>query len=481
MKMGATKAEAEGDPERVPSCVWAVLALASLCSVPITSGVAVPVTPDPVAWTSAILDTVVGEPVEATRTLTLVPFDPLIWLTGAWLLVAWIRSGAFLNRVWQASRTLWPVAPLFLIAGLSLSAVDTNQPGAETLFLKTMVQYVEYLLLAPLTFGALLSSGVWRTRALWAFAATGTVVALSGWADATIWGAQAAHPAQVGGLLQFRSPYGVYLLIFAAMLPSVGEETPESPWGSVLVSGLAIALALGLLGSLAGGPTAGALLAGSIALYGAGTFRTKHGTASLALALVLVLFVGLLLTSRSGQLKSLIQSVQVYTPYEDPETGATSREHAMRYYRWSANLQMLEERPILGVGLGQYEKRVGEHYLGVPLPAGRTDRPETYDVKTSEPMSFGWFFVLLAEMGLLGGVALGVLFLEMLRRGVRAACDQSPAGWTVIGALAGLLIAGWFTEVLAKGTGPAFGFLVALALWPRPSHAPETDRVPVAS
>lgn len=407
----------------------------------------------------APLATAIPLAVSAKRALNLTAFDPLIWLVGAWLVLAWWRAGRLRALAGQALRAAWPGLLLLGAGLLSALGTDFGRPQAAVLFAKALIQWAEYLVIGPIVFLTLWDGPRRRTALQVAAAALVAVLA-----SVLLTLPRAAVHHQVGGLLGNRNTYGLYLLLALPLVSLLagtrGEPLRRLPAAAWRHEGWPALLAvLGLWLCRAGGPVLGGVVAVVLTLWGLGR---RAGA-----VLFLVVFLGISLRSGSGFASPwLVESVQVYAPFRDPETGARSREHTMRYYRWSANLSLTAEHPRLGVGLGQYQRRIGEYYAGVPRPEGRTDRPALYDIRADEPFTFGWFFLVAAETGLIGAACLLLLFADGGRRAVDRLRQGDAAGWAVLGVLAGLALAGWFTDAFVRGAGPMLAVVLGLA-WSR--------------
>lgn len=418
----------------LPSAPWAWLAVVAVVLTPLA--LAVPV------------------PLSAKRSVNLTLWDPLVWLLGLWLGLSWLRSGAW-RDVWR--RVLAVLAPglvMVAVGVLSVLGADLSTGAARALFAKGLVQWSEYLLVGPLVFAVLLDAGRWRRRAWFALAVATGVAALSVWGQ-WAWQAPAIRqaPALLGGILLNRNAYGVYLaLALPLLLGGVVSAVRQRPGGVVPIALLFAGLAL--YPCLAGAAYLAAWVALAVTFGSCGRGRASHAWAALVAIVVAGHFVG----PGAGH---RLRSVQVYVDYRDAAAGRVSREHTLRYLRWSANLEMFAAHPRFGVGLGQYQKRLGPYYqLDRPLPEGRTDRPETFDIRTAEPFSFGWFFVAMGETGLPGLLAGLFLLTTLLWRGVELCRSGEPAGWALVGAGVGLFLLGWFASPLTRGAGGALALVL---------------------
>ncbi|MFH0911228.1 MAG: hypothetical protein V1918_06980 [Planctomycetota bacterium] len=415
----------------VPSTAWACVALAAVAMVPFAAGLEVPVM--------------------AKRSFFLTPFDPLVWLAAGWLLLAWWRKGVLRARLWDHVLATGPALVLLGWAVFSALWADFSRPQSRLLYGKATIQWIEYLGLGVLVFRALLADEKWRRWAVEVLCLVGVSTVAS--VLYTSWLSPEGLPYAAKGWLLNRNTYGLFLVFWGPVLLSHRTLPHRISLGTQGVAALILVL-LGFLLCWAGGPFLGACVACTATLAGV----AKRAAVPVFLALLMAL---LILSPR--QLEILVDSVQVYVHWRDPETGAVTREHTMRYYRWSADLEMLVDHPWLGVGLEQYGRRIHEYYGGIRLPAGRTDQPAFYNVKTEEPLSFGWFFLVAGELGLVGAAILLWIFSDLARSAVERVREGAFGGHAVLGILGGLALAGWFANPMVRGVGGALAFALALA------------------
>ncbi|MBN1256399.1 MAG: O-antigen ligase family protein [Planctomycetes bacterium] len=421
----------------VPSQAWGIAALIAVALIPLAFGLQMPLT--------------------SKRALTLTPFEPVIWIVALWLLLAWFKAGDLPKRFKAFSRSAYILPVLIVFALLSALGAKFSYDNAKSLFAKSLLQWIEYLLLAVLVFHTLLSDPVWRKRAVTVFCLTGMLTVASVYIMAEYFG-KIGHFQ--GGWLLNRNSYGSFLVLWGPVMLAFPWLNQKHSRLKLLIGSLAVVA--GLYFCTSGGPFLGVLLAALIMMMVASKYDKAWSPGIIFLVIILPVFFFIL--KPANNLNALIDSVQVYVPFKDPETGLTTREHTMRYYRWSANLEMIADNPFNGVGLGQYGKRVNEYYAGINLPAGQTDIPELYNVKANEPFSFSWFFLAASELGLVGAAVLLLLLANLAVSAVEKITRNDWGGWVVLAALAGLGIAGWFTSPMVRGVGGALAFIIALAL-----------------
>ena len=125
-----------------------------------------------------------------------------------------------------------------------------------------------------------------------------------------------------------------------------------------------------------------------------------------------------------------------------------------RYPDWQAAYNAVLTHPWLGVGMGNYQKRVGEFYDNVPQRTG-----------ANEPDTQNLYLVLAASAGFPALLLFIVMLCGAVRRARRAAA-HGPGQWLGLG-VGGALIAFAFTAVwhplLVRGIGLPLAFVLALA------------------
>ncbi|MBN2713927.1 MAG: O-antigen ligase family protein, partial [Planctomycetes bacterium] len=384
----------------------------------------------------------------AKRNLNLTAFEPLILMCTLWLLGAILfdrenranLSGILLSLL----KAVWPGALLVAVAAISISQIGSFKGEPGKLVLKTLVQHIEYLVVAPCIFAVALSRKEWRDKIMWAFT-FGCIVSIIAVVrtplDKVFSGE--IHPHMVGGLLDNRNTFGIFMAVAVCII--TGWAVPKIARGeSSIVNGPPWLLLPGLIlpflvvyPMLAAGPL--------VALFlGLGVVYSK----SLRSAPVIILALAAWLCwlgnpeEREARGKELARSIQVYRPYIDPQTGDERSAHTMRYFRWAANINMIRKNPLLGVGLGQYQKQINNYYGGIPRPKGITGVAENWDVTSNEPFSFSWFFQTFCETGFVGFAALVVFLSQMVARAMgRAGQGICFASGGVAGAVVALVFA----------------------------------------
>ena len=357
------------------------------------------------------------------------PADLALALTaGVWLL------DILAARAW---RRLLPLPPWPNLLFVALAAAAAAVAPFKALALKDLVQYAEYFVVAPLVFAAFLRDTPRAARLALAALGAATVCCL-----------------------------GLALLPF--FTPGVEALNVRGPFGNRNVLGgfLALALPLAFGAALGARPfwakagLALVLLAGfTVNLSGASFFAVAGVIAALAaargprlfvpVAAVLVAWHALVLPRlpRENDLAHF-QSVALYSA-----EGAVER----RYPDWQAAYSMALTHPWLGVGLGNYQKHVGQYYDNIPRQTG-----------PSEPDIQNLYLVLAASAGAPALLA----FLAVLACAGRAALSASAragrpqeSAWALgaAGSLAAFAFTAAWHPLLVRGIGLPLVFVLTLA------------------
>ena len=354
----------------------------------------------------------------------------LAFTAGVWLL------DIFITREWRRLLPLPPWPSLLFVALAGASALTAPDKLAA---LKDLIQFAEYFLLAHLLFATFLRGTPRATRqALLALAAV----------TALILGVALVHyfsPAvallKVRGTFGNRNVLGGYLALAMPLL--FGAALGVRPlWCKLL---LAVLLLAGL----------------TVNLSGAAYFAVVGVIACMAAARGPKLFipvVALLLAWQAFVLPRLprendlahFQSVALYN-------GSGNVER--RYPDWQAAYSMALTHPWLGVGLGNYQKHVGQYYDNIPRQTG----PSESDIQNL-------YFVLAASAGLpalLAFLALLTCAAQAARRAAGNAYLPRSLSASLAQGVAGSIFAFAVTAVwhplLVRGIGLPLVFLFALA------------------
>jgi len=220
-------------------------------------------------------------------------------------------------------------------------------------------------------------------------------------------------------------------------------------------------LAWALAGALAGRAAAfGAALLVVLALV----FSTARGAWLAALALA----AALALVARDRRARLVLPACAVaaglafaVTPALRAEAAhmfSTGGANAGRVGIYRANLDIVHERPMLGLGFGRYRTAAPRYYAAHPAADRRSHAHNN-------------FLQMAAEAGLTGLAAFGLVYATVLRRGAEAiARAPDPATWAAAaGAWAGVIgfLVGGLTQYTFGDAEVAIAMWVALAILAR--------------
>jgi len=126
-----------------------------------------------------------------------------------------------------------------------------------------------------------------------------------------------------------------------------------------------------------------------------------------------------------------------------------------RWVEWQPALNMLADNPLLGVGAGNYQLRIGEYYGLLP------------DVKKGEPDTSNLYLVIGGSMGLAGLVSLVALLSYFWRLAgglwLRVETDwERGLAAGLAGSIGAMVAANFFTSLLVRGTGLVMILVFAL-------------------
>lgn len=269
------------------------------------------------------------------------------------------------------------------------------------------------------------------------------------------------------------NPFAGYL---GTILPlGLALAAHRRPLGFALVGGLAAAASgLGILLSLSRGAWVGVALGLALLLWAWGPRARRWlalGAAGLTLLLLLTA-TNVLPGAWSDRLVAVVENFGVFdvrTVEVTPENFAVVERMA----HWQAGWYMLLDRPLLGVGAGNYPAAYPDYALpGWPEALGH---------------AHNYYLNMAAETGLPGAVAL-VGLLVVVYRSVLAGLWRQPEGSFGRALLAGLLaslavltIHNLFDNLLVHGMQVQVGFLFGLAtVWahrdPCRSHRPASNQ-----
>lgn len=352
---------------------------------------------------------------------------------GLWLLDLLV-SGDVRRRL-----RLLPWSHVLFVACAGASVAIAADKGAAV---KDLIQIVEYFVVGALVFGAFLSGGERRMREALIVLAAATAANLALAAAQYLGGAES--PLAVRGAFGNRNVLGGFLamalpLCFAGTLGS-RHWLLKVAFAAMLVLGLSLVLS---------GAAFGAALGAVACLAAARGAKVFLPTVALLVVLQALVLPRL---PRENDLAQF-QSVALYDG-----SGQVER----RYPDWQAAYSMVLTHPVLGVGLGNYQKHVGQYYDNVPRQTG-----------PSEPDIQNLYLVLAASCGLPALFA----FLAMLVTAAKDAGRAAVAGRGMlasgaVAALAAFAFTAVWHPLLVRGIGLPLVFLLALA-----HHLGQTEAV----
>jgi O-antigen ligase len=126
-----------------------------------------------------------------------------------------------------------------------------------------------------------------------------------------------------------------------------------------------------------------------------------------------------------------------------------------RVLEWRAGLNVVRERPVLGVGIGNYQKEIGRFYYSLPK------------LNTMEPDAQSGYLVILFTSGLAGLATFAWILIDAMRRALknaRPARDPFMSGlsWGSVGSLIAFSINTIFSSLTQQTTAVQFSILLGI-------------------
>ena len=355
--------------------------------------------------------------------LHLSPADlTLAFTAGVWLL------DTFLTRNWRRFLRLPPWPNLLFVALACGSALIASDKAAA---IKDLIQYVEYFIVGSMLFAAFLRDDPRAIRQAFTLVAVATAFILS--LALYQYFTPATPNLLVRGTFGNRNVLGGFIAL-ALPLCFTGVFGARPLW---IKAALAALLFAGLTVVLSGASYLCVVLA--IALMASA--RSPRIFVPVAASLVVWQACVLPRLPRENDLAHF-QSVALYD-----DRGMVER----RYPDWQAAYSMALTHPWLGVGLGNYQKHVGQYYDNIPRQTG-----------PSEPDIQNLYGVLAAS----AGVPALLAFLAMFAVAVHALCTlphRVALAVGVAGSLCAFALAAVWHPLLVRGIGLPLAFLLALA------------------
>ena len=362
------------------------------------------------------------------------PADLTLALTaGVWFLKTLLERPGF--KAWLKMLPPWPHLLFTALAALSIMRADDL--GAA---IKDWVQIVEYFIVGAMVFDAFLREGGITARRL-ALGVSGvafSIILLIALFQYIRTGA--VETLQVCGTFGNRNVLGGYLalslpIVFAGIF-AVRPLPVRILYGLLAITGLVVTL------------SGAAYLAIVVAILGLAAYSGWKVFLPTACLLVFLQVWILPDTPRTNDLAHF-DSIALYDENGEPER---------RYPDWQAAYSMALSHPDFGVGLGNYQRNIGQYYNTIERRTG-----------PSEPDTQNLYLVLLASCG----VAALAAYLAVLASGIGAAvkaalsgarspCHACLAGGVAAGLAAFAVTCIWH-PLLVRGIGLPFVFLLILA------------------
>jgi len=400
-----------------------------------------------------------------SRALGLVRTYGLVALAAAAPLSSWARLGpvtaadvllALLAATGLAEilmlKTPWrhalpPVGAFALLVVGAASGIAALGNGHVTAIVKELVQLSQVVIVGyAYVFFAARDRRV-TDRALIAFAAAFTIHVLLAWIQLFGW----EHAFLVRGLTDHRNAFGALAAVACPVLVCVGL----APRRHAALRAWYLLIAVLALFTLTSGGAAAAAVGGI--LVGASATGWRRGAIALAAVALVALVAQPLALPR-------VRAAQLRSVSFLPEDESGRRAPSARIRRWQAGMNALADYPALGVGPGQFQKRISEYYFP-PFDKlhGSSDDIPGFDVRFDEPGTQCLYEVTAVETGLFGLLALGAFFAGVIARlARRVPVDASGVAAGALGVVAAVLVLGVFTTPLVRGVALTLVLVLAL-------------------
>ncbi len=345
--------------------------------------------------------------------------DPLVWLVAAALGVRLLLERRLRTAAWP------PLAAVLFVAWTALSAARAESRADAV---KDLIQSAEYFLLAWFVFAEVLRDRERRMRVLQLFAAGAVAIVVLALMQ---YFSRGVEVSGVRGTFGNSSVLGGYLALTLPLLLG-GALCGGAGWAGFAL--LAV-VAGGLVATLSGGAFVGILAAA------AGLCAARGRWAFVAYVAVAALGIALLWERLPREnLWVLHDSIAFYR----------------RYPEWQAAAAMAAERPLLGVGAGNYQRHIGRYFGTIPCE----------NVK-GEADSQNLYLVLAGSLGVPGMLLFCGMLLASMRRAARVyACSDGvvtrAAALGTLGAIGAYAVAAVWAPLLVRGIGVPLAFMLAL-------------------
>ena len=360
------------------------------------------------------------------------PADPLIWLTAAvWGIIRLVELRENCNR--ETARNLLP--PIENIAFLVLISLSLIKAIDKFAAIKELIQLTEYSIIIFLIYTRISCSREKINKLLYLFFILTTVIVSLGMyhyfdSARTIFAVKSTFGNRniLGGFLAISLP-----LMLAALL--LIKQWSIRIW-------LAAVISCGLIICLSGASFVAIILGGLLVCLRISRYAVWGWTAYISLLFCLLL-------PHTPRANSEIQQKSICIYDENNNV-------APRYTEWQASLEMWNEEPLLGVGVGNYQQQIGMFYGILPMPPGAKEADHN-----------NLFLVTLSATGIIGLAGLLAMLACWFRQTTIPVEIKSDTLHRIIaigvsGALLAFSINSIWSALLVRGVFPCLAIITAL-------------------
>lgn len=361
--------------------------------------------------------------------LRVTPGDIALLLTaGLWALDTLVRRDW--ARLWR-----WPPWPHWLFVGcVAASSLAAPDKGAA---MKELVQCFAYFMVGSMLFGSMLREGRAHARQALTLlaAAAGAVLTLA----LTQYLGGGDDPLAVRGTFGNRNVLGGFLALALPFCCAGLLGAPAIAFKAVCAVMLAAGMAVNL--------SAASYFAVALVLLCMAAAKGARWFLPAAAGLLLWQNAVLPRLPRKNDITHY-RSVALYDDSGEPER---------RYPEWQAAYSMALTHPWLGVGPGNYQKRIGQYYAQIPRRTG-----------PAEPDTQNLYLVLAASLGLPGLLGFLAMLAYAVTKAARGAAgnvagERQWLAWGAAGALGAFALTAVWHPLLVRGLGLPLAFVLALA------------------
>jgi O-antigen ligase len=366
------------------------------------------------------------------------PFIGYLEVLSVLVLLAWavqvLASGRLRTLRWPP----WPLGAALAVAVLSLSAAAHLSAG-----LLEISQYVLYFIALYVFFSDVFSR---RTEYAW----WALIVGSAGAGLIALLQLPSGDVKLLRGLAGSAYLHSAYM---AVVLP-LAFAWICAGWGRRWAAGAALGLLLAAA-TLVGSPHVWILLPALVWVARmVQPARSWRGALLVGLPLLVLQFASPL--HRAANLDSFLnpwETGNVYKLLSDVGAGEDLSLVKKRWLELYPALAMIADRPLLGVGTGNYQFNIGRADYWGSLPNAKKTEPDTNNL----------YLVVAATMGLAGLAVLVAMLYYPWRLAASAASRGDPLAVGLTAALAVLAVVIFFTPLLVRGAAVGWCALMALA------------------